>query len=210
VVRALLVFLLLISKNAFGQGILVWEPGLAPERFAGKEVTYPGVAVPGPAPNAVTIGLIDSGITPTHPQLGPYLAAARDFTGEGLTDVLGHGTALGLIAVFDHPDARIKVVSAKVADRTGDVREQALVDAIEWSVRQGAIAVHIGASFQGTRRRYAALCEAIARHWNVMFFAAVGTYSPPREQYPANCRLGNLHAVWADPAQPRNFNLVLK
>ena len=208
--RALLLLLLLVSKNVFCQGNLVWEPGLAPERLAGQQVTHPGVAVVGPASNALTIGLIDSGITPTHPQLGPYLAAARDFTGEGLDDVLGHGTALGLIAVFDHPDAGIKVVSAKVAERSGAVREQALLDAIDWSVRRGAVAVHIGASFQGTRRRYAALCEAIARHWNVVFFAAVATFSPPREQYPANCRLGNLHAVWADPSQPREFNLVLK
>lgn len=208
--RALLLLFLLVPHLAGAQGILVWEPGLAPERLAGKQVTYPGVAVLGPASNAVTIGIIDSGISPKHPQLAAYLTAARDFTGEGLEDVLGHGTALGLIAVFDQPDARIKVVSAKVAERTGAVREQALIDAIDWSVQRGAVAVHIGASFQGTRRRYAALCEAIARHWNVTFFAAVGTYSPPREQYPANCRLGNLHAVWADPAHPRNFNLVLK
>ncbi|MGQ0653892.1 MAG: hypothetical protein ACT4P4_16785 [Betaproteobacteria bacterium] len=205
----LLVLLLLFPCAALAQGQLVWEAGLSPERYAGRQIRYPGVAAPGPAANAVTIALIDSGVARDHAQLDPYVVAAKDFTGEGLHDTLGHGTALALIAVFEHPDARVKLVSAKVAERSGAVRERALLDAIDWVVRQGATAVHIGASFQGTRRHYSALCDAIARHWNVTFFAAVGTFSPPREQYPANCRIGNLHPVWADPAQPRNYNLVL-
>lgn len=205
----LLLVALLVAQRGFAQGQLVWEAGLSPERYAGKQVRYPNVAAPGPAANAVTIGLIDSGITPDHPQLSAYMVAAKDFTGEGLQDVLGHGTALALVAVFDHPDARVKLVSAKVATRSGAVREGALLDAIDWVVRQGATAVHIGASFHGSRAHYREVCEAISRHWNVVFFAAVGTFSPPREQYPANCRIGNLHPVWADPAQPRHYNLVL-
>lgn len=205
--RALLI-LLLLPLAALAQGSLVWEPGLSPERYAGRQIRYPGVAAPGPAANATTIALIDSGVALKHPQLEPYIVGAKDFTGEGLDDVLGHGTALALIAVFEHPDARVKVLSAKVASRSGMVREAALADAIEWVVRQGASAVHIGASFVGSRRHYRELCDAIARHWNVTFFAAVGTFSPPREQYPANCRIGNLHPVWADPAQPRQYNLV--
>ena len=204
--RALLLILLL-PLAALAQGNLVWEAGM--ERYKGRQSYYPGVAAPGPAANATTIGLIDSGVALKHPQLESYIVGAKDFTGEGLQDELGHGTALALIAVFDHPDARVKVVSAKVAGRSGTVREGALLDAIEWVVRQGATAVHIGASFQGRRHHYREFCEAIARHWNVMFFAAVGTFSPPREQYPANCRIGNLHPVWADPAQPRQYNLVL-
>lgn len=202
-----LVLLLLLPLAALAQGSLVWEAGT--EHFKGRQAYYPGVAAPGPAANATTIALIDSGVALRHPQLESYIAGAKDFTGEGLQDELGHGTALALIALFEHPDARVKVVSAKVAARSGAVREGALIDAIDWVVRQGARAVHIGASFQGPRRQYRELCDAIARHWNVTFFAAVGTFSPPREQYPANCRIGNLHPVWADPAQPRRYDLVL-
>jgi hypothetical protein len=211
VVRLLLLALLCVPQVVFSQGQLVWEAGLPPERLAGKEVTHPA-AKPGsaPPPNATTIALIDSGVATMHAQLAPYIVAARDFTGEGLQDELRHGTALALIAVFEQADSRVKLVSAKVAERSGAVREQALLEAIDWAVRRGATAVHVGASFQGTRRQYRALCDAIAQHWNVTFFAAVGTFSPPREQYPANCRIGNLHPVWADPAQPRHFNLVLR
>jgi subtilisin family serine protease len=205
----LLLFILFLPCAALAQGHIVWEAGLSAERYAGRQILYPGVAAPGPAADALTIGLIDSGIATKHPQLDRYIVSARDFTGEGLDDRLGHGTALALIAVFDHPDARVRVVSAKVASASGGVREGALLDAVDWVVAQGARAVHIGASFQGARRNYREMCEAISRHWNVMFFAAVDTFSPPREQYPANCRVGNVHPVWADPAHPRRYNLVL-
>ena len=149
-------------------------------------------------------------MAPSHPQLEGFIAEAADFTGEGPQDLLGHGTALALIAVFGEPGFEVKILSAKVADRSGRVREQDVIDAIDWAVRRGAKAVSVGVGFHGTRREYRALCEAIAGHWNVLFFAAVGNVSPPREVYPANCRIGNLHPVWADPAQPRADPLVAK
>jgi subtilisin family serine protease len=208
--RAWLFALALFSLQANAQGQLVWEPGMQPERYAGRQLLYRGAAAGGaPAANAVSIALIDSGVATQHPQLQGYIAASADFTGEGPEDVLGHGTALALIAVFEETSSRARLLTAKVADRSGSVREPALLQAIDWAVNRGAVAVHIGASFQGTRRQYRALCDAIARHWTITFFAAVDTFSPPREQYPANCRIGNLHPVWADPAQPRSFNLVL-
>ena len=64
---------------------------------------------------------------------------------------------------------------------------------------RGARVVYLRLGFRGTRKEHAALCEAIRERWNVLFFASAVNVVPPTEVYPANCRLGNLHATWADP-----------
>ncbi len=144
------------------------------------------------------------------PQLAGYVAETADFTGEGPEDVLGHGTALALIAVFQDRNYPVSLLSAKVADRNGRVREQDVIAAIDWAVKRGARVVNLTLGFQGVKRQYRGLCEAIARHWNVLFFASAGNFARPTEVYPANCRLGNLHATWTDPRFPRKDELILE
>jgi hypothetical protein len=79
------------------------------------------------------------------------------------------------------------------------VREGDVIRAIEWAAARGARVVYLRLGFRGGRREHAALCEAIRERWNVLFFASAVNIVPPVEVYPANCRLGNLHATWADP-----------
>ncbi|MCW2504306.1 MAG: hypothetical protein JWO79_2590 [Actinomycetia bacterium] len=40
----------------------------------------------------VKVGLVDTGVDSTHPDLAGRIAAEQDFTGEGLADAAGHGT----------------------------------------------------------------------------------------------------------------------
>ena len=107
------------------------------------------------------------------------------------------------VAVIDfgvapgHP--AVSVLSAKVVRRDGQVHKDDVIRAIEWAASRGAAVVYLRLGFRGTRREHAELCEAIRRNWSVLFFASAVNIVPPIEVYPANCRLGNLHATWADP-----------
>lgn len=105
------------------------------------------------------------------------------------------------VAVFGDalPQPAVSVLSAKVARRDGRVRRQDVIRAIEWAASRGARVAYLRLGFRGTRKEHAELCEAIRRNWSVVFFASAVNIVPPTEVYPANCRLGNLHATWADP-----------
>lgn len=203
------------ASHARAEGRLFWEAGFEPAKYAavakGGRVLFPGVPAGGrAAPDAILVALVDSGVAPAHPQLAGYVVDAVDFTGEGLEDALGHGTALGLVAVFGNRDSNFALLSAKVADRNGRVREQDVIAAIDWAVKRGAKAVNLSLGFQGVRRDFTALCDTIRYHWNVLFFASAGNFPRPTEVYPANCRQGNLHVTWTDPRTPWRDNLVVE
>jgi subtilisin family serine protease len=198
-----LAFLVFSSACAWADGALF--PTLAWRSANGASLTYPGAPAGGRAPqDAVRIAVIDSGVAVRHPQLEGYVLDSADFTGEGPDDVHGHGTAVALVAVFGSRAAQpeVGILSAKVADRAGRVREADLMRAIDWAAARGANIVYLSLGFQGTRRQHRELCDTIARHWRVLFFASAGNFPRPTEVYPANCRLGNLHPTWVDPRTP--------
>ena len=206
---------MLAASHARAEGQLFWEAGFEPAKYAGvaqgRRVVYPGAPSGGrAAAGAIPIAIIDSGVATRHPQLSGFVADAVDFTGEGLDDVVGHGTALALIAIFQNREAQYSLLSAKVADRQGQVREKDVIDAIDWAVKRGARAVRLSLGFQGNKHEYRALCDTLRYHWNVLFFASAGNFPRPTEVYPANCRLWNLHVTWTDPRSPQKDELVLE
>jgi len=206
---------MLAASQACAEGQLFWEAGFEPAKYAavaqGRRVVYPGAPSGGrAAADALPIAIIDSGVAMRHPQLSGYVAEAVDFTGEGLDDVVGHGTALGLLAVFGDKNLSVSLLSAKVADRNGRVREQDVIQAIDWAVKRGARAVRLSLGFQGSKHEYRALCDTLRYHWNVLFFASAGNFPRPTEVYPANCRLWNLHVTWTDPRSPQKDELILE
>lgn len=165
-------------------------------------LVFPGAPKNGRAPaGAPRVAVIDSGIAPGHAQLAGYVVDSADFTGEGLDDALGHGTAVALVALFGdrQPEPAVALLSAKVVSRDGAVREADVIRAIEWAASRGARVVYLRLGFRGTRKEHAALCESVRRNWSVLFFASAVNQVPPAEVYPANCRLGNLHPTWIDP-----------
>lgn len=195
----------LSSAQAADIGELLWEPGM--QAMDGRRLVFPGAAKNGrAAPDAQRVAVIDSGVAPGHAQLAGYVLEAVDFTGEGLDDALGHGTAVALVAAFGERRAQpeVALLSAKVAGRDGRVRKADVMRAIEWAASRGARVVYLRLGFRGTRKEHAALCEAIRERWDVLFFASAVNIVPPAEIYPANCRVGNLHTTWADPrARPQ-------
>ncbi|MEV5573702.1 S8 family peptidase [Spirillospora sp. NPDC052269] len=105
----------------------------------------------------VTVGILDSGIDTTHPDLAGAVAAERDFTGGGdVRDGNGHGTHVASIITGDGvadakyrgvaPDARLVV--GKVLDAGGWGSVSSLVAGMDWIAQQHVRVVNmsVGAS----------------------------------------------------------------
>ncbi|MEV4257200.1 S8 family serine peptidase, partial [Spirillospora sp. NPDC049652] len=93
----------------------------------------------------VTVGVLDSGIDATHPDLAGAVVAERDFTGSGnVRDGNGHGTHVASIITGDGvadaryrgvaPDARLVV--GKVLGDDGSGSFSTLIAGMEWIAQQ--------------------------------------------------------------------------
>ncbi|MGV8991222.1 MAG: S8 family serine peptidase [Thiobacillus sp.] len=186
--------------SAEPMGELFWESGARPAAQGRELMFFPGVPLHGKSPeNSVLVAVIDSGIAQTHPQLAGFIRACEDFSGDGLEDRLGHGTAVALQLLYANgqSDPPIAILSAKVTDAQGRIRQQAVVDAIEWVAEQGARIVNLSLGFRGGADKHQNLCAAIARHPDILFSAAAGNDGPSVEVCPAACGLDNVLAVGA-------------
>lgn len=181
-------------------GELFWESGVQPAVVGRKLLYFPGMPLHGKSPeNSELCGVIDSGIAQSHPQIAGYVRAFADFSGDGLEDSLGHGTAVALQLLYSNgvSNPAITILSAKVTDADGKIRQQAVADAIEWVAQQGARFVNLSLGFRGGADKCQVLCAAIARHPDILFIAAAGNYGPDIERCPSACGLDNVLASGA-------------
>lgn len=152
--------------------------------------------------------IIDSGILTKHPQIEGLVVAQRDWTGEGVEDVRGHGTvvALGLVYGMRQQlpaltrDGPLKgltpgLIIAKVAPKNGGIELQNVIDAIHWVVKEGATVVNLSLGFSGEAKDFTELTRAIEAYPGVLFYAAAGNRGPHHKMYPAACGAKNLTAV---------------
>ena len=107
-----------------------------------------GQAVKG---QGIRVGMLDTGTDPSHPDLAAAIAGYRDFTGDGLQDSDGHGTATsscvaaqgklvynsstGTSMRVEGMAPRAKVVMAKVLDVSGGW-DSNIMRGIEWLIAQ--------------------------------------------------------------------------
>ena len=99
----------------------------------------------------VRVGMLDSGTDPLQPDLAPAIEAYKDFTGEGLYDEIGHGTATsstvaaqglpvfnpytGTTMKFSGMAPRAKVLMAKVIG-LNDGWDSQVIRGIQWLMDQ--------------------------------------------------------------------------
>jgi len=112
------------------------------------KITVKGQAVMG---QGIRVGLTDTGADPMHPNLAAAIEAYRDFTGSGLQDRSGHGTACSScvaaqgLPVFNSQTGttmryagmarKARILMAKVGDLGGGTDSQ-FIRGIEWLVEE--------------------------------------------------------------------------
>ena len=175
----------------------------------GRALLVPGVPLPPPRPDdTVRIGIIDSGIASAHPQLRTLVVSEKAFVGSDPTDTIRHGTfvALQSIRLFGHPviqrlfggQSRFPaIISAKVTDDAGRINVDTVVSAIDWVVEEGAMYVNLSLGFRDAAADYTELCDAIARHADVVFSAGAGNSGPEIRWFPAACPTENVLSAGA-------------
>jgi subtilisin family serine protease len=96
----------------------------------------------------VTVGVVDSGIHPGHPQVGPVAGGIgiRTVDGEVVTDeawddVLGHGTAVAATIRGHAPQAELYAI--RIFRRRLAARAEALLRAIAWAAERRLALVNL-------------------------------------------------------------------
>lgn len=106
----------------------------------------------------IKVAVLDTGIDPTHPAFNGVNLTRKNFTAEGDDDQNGHGThCAGTIFGRDVNGLRIGVATGVTDAIIGKVLGQGggssakLVEAIQWSVREGAnvVSMSLGIDFPG-------------------------------------------------------------
>lgn len=103
----------------------------------------------------VGIAVLDTGLDLQHPDFAGRVAATADYTGEGVTDLNGHGTHVAGIACGDGaasggryrgvaPSADLYV--AKVLDRYGAAYMSDVMAGIDWAVKQNVQVINLSLS----------------------------------------------------------------
>lgn len=140
----------------------------------------------------VKVGLVDTGIDRTHPDLAGNIAAGASFVARepNFQDQAGHGSHVaGIVAAIDNssgvvgvaPSARLYI--AKALDRRGQGYLSDIIAAIEWSVDQDVDLLNMSL---GTTADLPLLHEAITEAYNagITIVAAAGNDGGP-VSYPA-------------------------
>ena len=136
----------------------------------------------------VTVGVIDSGVDVTHPDLAAVVAVQRDFSAESdggdVRDLLGHGTHVASILAGSGAGSAgryrgvapgVRLVSAKVGDFTAT--ESSVIAAMDWiSGTENAAVVNMSIGFPdspGTDPMEAAVAD-LTRRDGTLFVVGAG------------------------------------
>jgi len=135
------------------------------------------------------LGICDSGVDVSHPDLSGRILGTRDFTGEGDFDGYGHGTHVCTIAVGDGrqsggkyrgaaPAAQLYVAKGLKSDGMG--KASYVVDGIEWLFEQGVriISLSLGGEAQPGRKDILQVTVEALVDKGIAVFCAAGNSGP--------------------------------
>ncbi len=139
----------------------------------------------------VKVAIVDSGIVPNHPKVGPVaggvgLAMGPDSTicySDDHADCAGHGTACAGIIRRKAPKAEL--YSVRIFDESLQADSRLLVAAIEWALEEGMDLINL--SLGTTEATYRDALERVCRQaadQNIILIAA--EHEEGRESYPAH------------------------
>ncbi|MDG4807473.1 type VII secretion-associated serine protease mycosin [Micromonospora sp. WMMD1120] len=146
----------------------------------------------------VTVAVIDSGVSATHPLLKGQVLEGRDFNNlpanQGQCDEAGHGTLIaGIIAgregagvPFSGVAPAARILPIRVLPQLGDVSDEQLpaeiAAAIDWAVAQGADVINLSLTTIPQPELTAAVERALAKR--VVLVAAAGNRSENSQNRP--------------------------
>ncbi|MBM0274647.1 type VII secretion-associated serine protease mycosin [Micromonospora tarensis] len=146
----------------------------------------------------VTVAVIDSGVSATHPLLKGQVLEGRDFNNlpanQGQCDEAGHGTLIaGIIAgregagvPFSGVAPAARILPIRVLPQLGDVSDAQLpaeiAAAIDWAVSQGADVINLSLTTIPEPELTAAVQRALAKR--VVLVAAAGNRSENSQNRP--------------------------
>ena len=128
----------------------------------------------------IKVAVLDTGVDSDHPDLQDGITAVKDFSGDGIEDVNGHGThCAGIIGArlnnvgFVGVAPKTELLIAKVLGNDGTGAFSWIADGVLWAVEQGAdiISMSLGGPVS-SHRLYQAIHVALAK--GVMVICAAG------------------------------------
>jgi subtilisin family serine protease len=136
------------------------------------------------------IGVVDTGIDPTHPDFAGRIAAKTSFVGGDGTDDNGHGTHVCSIAAGSGaasegkyrgvaPAASLYV--AKVLDANGSGSTSGVMAGVEWAVDQGVNVINLSLGSDGAcdgTDALSTLCDQAVQQHGVVVCVAAGNAGP--------------------------------
>lgn len=147
--------------------------------------------------SGVGIAVLDTGLDLQHPDFAGRVAGTADFTGEGVTDLNGHGTHVAGIACGDGTSSEgryrgvaplAKLYVAKVLDRNGAAYMSDVMAGIDWALKQDVQVINLSLSGSPPGDGTDALsetCDLVVERGVVVCAAAgnsgpnTGTIGPP-------------------------------
>ncbi len=142
---------------------------------------------------SATIGIMDSGVNNSHPQLKDKVALSRSFTSAPAHDTSGHGTSVAIIAVAG---LNAKVASARVTNEDNVPVLGAVLDAIDWFVENEISTVNMSFGFDVNHPGSEKICEAMNAAPSILFVAAKSNRKGGEHRvFPAHCTANNVLAV---------------
>jgi len=138
----------------------------------------------------IKIGIVDTGIDPSHADLEGRLAAMTSLVGGDGTDDNGHGTHVASIAAGTGaasggkyrgvaPAASLYV--AKVLDANGGGTMSGVMAGLEWAVDQGVHVINLSLGSDGPcdgTDALSTLCDEVVQQFGIVICAAAGNAGP--------------------------------
>jgi subtilisin family serine protease len=135
----------------------------------------------------IKAAVLDTGILMDHPDIKNNIIGSKDFTGEGIEDLNGHGTIVAMILKSSAP--AIKIYNVKVLDKNKRGFEESIIRGIRWAIQRKVNTIGFSIGQEKNCNKKCKLREIIneAITKGIIITAAAGN-DPEKSFCPAKCK----------------------